>query len=120
MIALQTIVTHPLPGSPVLFYLLGYIGIVLYILRGALKLGTTLDVFAPFVKANALSIIATIVTYDGIMGMWQYTDAFSFFGLDQGELNGMSITVAFMANELFQDLVEKQKEKLAKKGPQLS
>lgn len=108
-------VTHVLPTNPWLFYFLGYLGIVLYVLRGALKMGTTLDVFYPFVKANALSIIATIVTYNGIMGMWKYTNAFSFFGLDQGELNGMSITVAFMANELFQDFVEKQKEKLSKK-----
>ena len=107
---------HSQIASPWLFYGLGYIGIVLYILRGVMKIGLTLDILPPFLKGNALAIIATVVTYNAIVGMWMYSDAFAFFGLIQGELNGMSIFVAFAANEIFADLADKQKERLAQKN----
>lgn len=115
LIGLQEVVTHTVPASPWLYYALGYLGIALYILRGAMKVGLTLDVFAPFIKSNALSIIATFLTYNGILAMWMYSDALSFFGLDRGELSGMTVPVAFMCNELFADFVDRQKAKLAAK-----
>jgi hypothetical protein len=101
--------------SPWLYYALGYLGIALYVLRGAMKVGLTLDVFGPFLKSNALAIIATFITYNGILGMWMYSDALSFFGLQQGELSGMTVPVAFMCNEIFADFVDRQKTKLQEK-----
>ena len=105
--------TVHLVSDPWLFYALGYIGILLYILAGATERGSRLDVFIPFLKERALPIIATIVTYNAVLGTWMFSNAFSFFGLHEGELSGMSIFVAFSANELWAKLVDRRRKGLA-------
>ncbi len=98
--------------SWILFYCLGYIGLLYHVIKNSLKIGRTLDALTGYVKANSLSVLATFVIYNGVCAMWAFTDIFSAFGLMKGELSAMTIPLAYMADSMFKDAVEK----FAKKG----
>ena len=90
-----------------LFYALGYIGLFYHIMKNALKLGKTLDVLIAYVGANSLAVLASFTVYNGVCAMWAFTDVFSAFGLNKGELSAMTIPLAFMADSMFKDAIEK-------------
>jgi hypothetical protein len=81
--------------SPWMFYAMGYSGIVLYILLGALELGKKVDALMKYMKDNSLAILATVVAYNAVAMVWMFSDFFSGFGLKMGELNGLIVFVAY-------------------------
>ena len=95
----------------ILFYGLGYIGLFYHVIKNALKLGKTLEALSVYVKQNSLSVLATLVVYNGVCAMWASTDIFSAFGLMRGELSAMTIPLAYMADSMFKDAVEKWSKK---------
>jgi hypothetical protein len=87
--------------SPWLFYGIGYFGIVLYVLLGALEIGRKIEVLVGYVRENSLAILTTIVAYNAVALVWMYSDFFSMLGMKMGELNGLIVLVAYVSLSIF-------------------
>lgn len=101
--------------SPWLFYAMGYFGIVLYVIIGALELGRKVEVLVKYITDNSLAILATVVAYNVVAMVWMFSDFFSGFGLKMGELNGLIIFVAYGSLSL----VTKGARKFTKKAEEV-
>lgn len=103
-------------SSWLLFYLIGYLGVVYHILKYALQIGRTLDVLFQYIKDNSLSIVSSIVVYNAVVMMWKWSDSLAFLGMIKGELNAMTIPLGFMADSVFKDSIGAISKKLKERG----
>lgn len=116
---------HEHVTSWLVFYLIGYIGIIYHVGKNALRLGRTFDALFQYLKANSLVVFNTLLIYNGVCAMWGWTDFFSFLGLFKGELNGMTVLLGYTADSIFADAIgfattklnERKKQREEKPSP---
>jgi hypothetical protein len=89
-----------------IFYSLGYLGILIYIVMGAIeKYGKTLAALVAYISENALPIVLNILAYNAVLALWYWSEALSAFGLDAGKLNAMTVPVGYMAQSLLTKVI---------------
>jgi hypothetical protein len=105
-------------ASWLLFYLIGYIGVLYHVFKYALQIGRTLDVLVAYMKQNSLAILASIVAYNAVVMLWKWSDSLAFLGMMKGELNAMTIPLGYMADSVFKDSLGMISKKLKERGNQ--
>ena len=92
------------------WYAVGFLGVMLHVMVKALKLGRTLSIVWQYTKANNLPIVITLFMYTGLVLYW-VTEGLSILGMIKGQLTGLTFIVGYMANSIFRELVEKRVKK---------
>ena len=110
---------HEHMNNPWLFYTLGYIGILIHIVKNSLKLGNTFLVLITYLKQNSLSVFATFLTYNALCAMWMWSNIFEPAGMVQGELNVLLILVGFNAQLMFNNASDKLTGRFGKTDKQI-
>ncbi len=85
-----------------LFYAIGYAGLVLYVLTGAMEAyGKQLSAVSKYITENALPLIINLICYNVIVALWLWSDLAPVLGLDAGKSNALTPLVGYTAQSLF-------------------
>lgn len=99
-----------------IFYMLGFLGVVVKFGKEMLTQGTSLDVAGKYLRANGLVVALHFVTYTGLIAMWLTTDIFALAGGYKGILNGMTVVFGYAAELMFAKTVPKLADRWASKA----
>jgi hypothetical protein len=99
-----------------IFYLLGFLGVVIKFGKEMLTQGTSLSVAKDYIRAHGLVIVLHFITYTGLIAMWLTTDVFALAGGYKGILNGMTVVFGYAAQMMFDKAVPKLADRWAQKA----
>lgn len=96
-----------------LFYALGFLGVVIKFGKEMLARGTSFAVVKTYLHDNGLVVALHFITYTGLIAIWLTTDIFAFAGGYKGILNAMTIVFGYGAQMIFDKAVPRIAERLS-------
>jgi len=85
-----------------LFYALGYVGILIYVLSGAMEAhGKQLSAISMYVNENAIPLILNVLSYNLLVALWLWSEIGQAIGLAAHQLNALTIFIGYGAQSLF-------------------